>query len=391
MTTARLVLYLPSGQKVIPLEGARFRIGRSPDNEIVLDDPSVSRHHAVLDLSGPQPVLRDETSTCGTWVSGERISRLTLQGNERIRFGDNLEAVYFGPEMEGDTSTGLQDFPEQPPLFFLEGLSEDCAGKTYTPKEDRLVIGRDPSCDIHLDILAVSRRHAEISREGGTVSFRDLDSTNGVFLNGKQVKSQPLRSGDEIRIDVFRFRFQVQTSEPGINAGFFSGQDQPVSPVDIKEIPVEGKGAHDFLEPDMKDREAEKPPEVPEPPPVPVVEDVRTPDAVFGEGPDEQEDEPSGPGGGWIPEGEPETPMEPRIKILMAFIGLNLILLIVFVVYYFFFRPEPLVEEQRPIFPSGEARILEKPMDLVPEDLKESGEWWAGGSCSPPGRFFALI
>jgi len=48
-----------------------------------------------------------------------------------------------------------------------------------------LVVGRDPGCDIHLDNPLVSRRHAEIYRQGYTVYVEDKKSTNGTFLNGK--------------------------------------------------------------------------------------------------------------------------------------------------------------------------------------------------------------
>ncbi len=64
-----------------------------------------------------------------------------------------------------------------------------------------LVIGRDPSCDFVLQDPRISRRHlaCDVDPAGG-VTFRDLDSTNGVLLNGRRCSSGALRAGDELRL-----------------------------------------------------------------------------------------------------------------------------------------------------------------------------------------------
>ena len=61
--------------------------------------------------------------------------------------------------------------------------------------------GRDPCCAGCLPSGSVSRQHAEIRwGEGSVPMLRDLDSTNGVFLNGRQVKQAPLKLRDVLRI-----------------------------------------------------------------------------------------------------------------------------------------------------------------------------------------------
>ncbi len=58
---------------------------------------------------------------------------------------------------------------------------------THTP----FVIGRGVGCDLVVPDLSISRRHAEIwSGEGGSFTIRDLDSRNGVFLDGERVKGE---------------------------------------------------------------------------------------------------------------------------------------------------------------------------------------------------------
>jgi ABC transport system ATP-binding/permease protein len=58
----------------VPRTTSTLRLGRAPDNDIVLDAPGVSRHHALLDYSrGDQPVLSDVGSTNGTFFNGEIV------------------------------------------------------------------------------------------------------------------------------------------------------------------------------------------------------------------------------------------------------------------------------------------------------------------------------
>jgi pSer/pThr/pTyr-binding forkhead associated (FHA) protein len=58
-------------------------------------------------------------------------------------------------------------------------------GKRHEVRSSPLVIGRSRECDIPLDDPNVSRRHAELRPEEGTYWIVDLDSTNGIEVNGK--------------------------------------------------------------------------------------------------------------------------------------------------------------------------------------------------------------
>ncbi len=71
-----------------PLTGAITRIGRFTDNDIVLDDTDVSRHHAVITDTGTGYVMTDLRSTNGVEVQGHRIrGSVTLAEGDRIRIG----------------------------------------------------------------------------------------------------------------------------------------------------------------------------------------------------------------------------------------------------------------------------------------------------------------
>jgi pSer/pThr/pTyr-binding forkhead associated (FHA) protein len=82
-------------------------------------------------------------------------------------------------------------------------------GKTFVIDRPRAVIGRSSRCDFVVDDPNVSRRHAELQRRGADWYVVDLDSTNGVAVNGKQVRSARLAPGDEIALGTVRLRFNV--------------------------------------------------------------------------------------------------------------------------------------------------------------------------------------
>ena len=71
----------------------------------------------------------------------------------------------------------------------------------------RTTLGRRPYNDIVIDNLAVSGEHAVFQMLGMDVFLEDLNSTNGSYVNGKAVKRQQLRSGDNIEVGKYRIRF----------------------------------------------------------------------------------------------------------------------------------------------------------------------------------------
>jgi pSer/pThr/pTyr-binding forkhead associated (FHA) protein len=70
-----------------PLSGSRVTVGRGLDNDIVLEDASVSRHHAELVREGTQLAVRDLGSTNGTWVNASRISAASIHPGDELAFG----------------------------------------------------------------------------------------------------------------------------------------------------------------------------------------------------------------------------------------------------------------------------------------------------------------
>jgi hypothetical protein len=81
------------------------------------------------------------------------------------------------------------------------------AGEHFLVEKDMVTIGRSPDCDVFLDDVTVSRRHAVVSRSGAEFSIEDLGSLNGTFVNRRRVDRGRLENGDELQIGKYRMVF----------------------------------------------------------------------------------------------------------------------------------------------------------------------------------------
>jgi len=73
---------------VIPVGEGALRLGRGIGADVVLEDRSVSRRHAVITCRGDEVVLLDDRSLNGVFVNGERVTQATLRDGDAIALGD---------------------------------------------------------------------------------------------------------------------------------------------------------------------------------------------------------------------------------------------------------------------------------------------------------------
>jgi len=81
------------------------------------------------------------------------------------------------------------------------------AGEAFNLGTERNTIGRSPDAEVFLDDVTVSRRHAELVRDGETFSIRDLGSLNGTYVNRRRIESAVLENDDEVQIGKYRLTF----------------------------------------------------------------------------------------------------------------------------------------------------------------------------------------
>lgn len=193
-----LVIQQRSGlMQQIPLGERPLKIGRNPDNDIVIADPVVSGRHAeVLSHGGGRFSITDLESRNGLTVRGQRIKSKPLRPGDTLYIADQVRiefrsALCFAsqpPAIEGKTST--------------EPIGIDLGGKKTVR------IGRAPDNDLRIDDGRVSRYHAVIERVGMRYRIRDLHSDNGTFVNGKRVEKELfIAEGDTIHVANIKMRF----------------------------------------------------------------------------------------------------------------------------------------------------------------------------------------
>lgn len=85
---AKLILTLGDGSEAThELDGDVITVGRASDNTIVIDDGSVSTHHAQLNVTGDKFHLKDLNSTNGTRHNGEQVMEADVEVGDELRFG----------------------------------------------------------------------------------------------------------------------------------------------------------------------------------------------------------------------------------------------------------------------------------------------------------------
>jgi pSer/pThr/pTyr-binding forkhead associated (FHA) protein len=83
----RMLVRTQGDTGIVQLLTRRTSVGRTPDNDIHINEDFISRHHAVLLLAGANTVLEDLNSTNGSYVNGERINRRTLKEGDLVTLG----------------------------------------------------------------------------------------------------------------------------------------------------------------------------------------------------------------------------------------------------------------------------------------------------------------
>lgn len=84
-----------------------------------------------------------------------------------------------------------------PSLYVIQGRDQ---GKRFELEEPRITIGRIAGNTIQLRDTEISREHAQLEREDDQYRIADLGSSNGTFVNGKQVRESDLVSGDQVQL-----------------------------------------------------------------------------------------------------------------------------------------------------------------------------------------------
>ena len=85
--------------------------------------------------------------------------------------------------------------------------------RKYPFEKDDCTIGRDADCDISIDNVAVSRKHASITLSDGEYVLEDLQSGNGTFMDGQKIVTHVLQNGQSFMIGKYSLAFETVSAD----------------------------------------------------------------------------------------------------------------------------------------------------------------------------------
>jgi pSer/pThr/pTyr-binding forkhead associated (FHA) protein len=268
---------------VVPFVREEITIGRQEGNTIRLTERNVSRRHARLMRQNGHVVVEDLGSSNGTRINGERISgQSTVKDGDLIQIGDydlalqsdaqegistqrlrpshNVDddseddgparepatetetpieepgeegapaqatgdsrrhstAIIKMDQVEGNRSRKVQELEaEEAPRLVV--TNSELKGQEYACIRTEMKIGRTDDNDIVIDHRSLSRTHAKVVREdNGEWRILDMQSANGLTVNGETYAQATLNNGDIIELGHVKMRFVAAGEQPGAFSG----------------------------------------------------------------------------------------------------------------------------------------------------------------------------
>src|SRR5437016_170078 len=239
-TSGGRVVSLTDGREYL-ITGASLVFGREAGCDVVVPGKDVSRRHAEI-VQTPRGYLVVDSSTNGTFVNEEQVQgQRILARTDVIRIGEEQFRFYAeaapltassaphagrpaSPEQLKHTVHGIEAVaaPRASAAAFASFLvrSGGLTGQRLPVKTPVVNLGRADYNDIVLPDPSVSTSHAKLQRREGVWVLVDLDSTNGTFVDGEQVKGEaPLAPGAAVRFGDVQLVFEPTDDALGVAKG----------------------------------------------------------------------------------------------------------------------------------------------------------------------------
>ena len=223
-------------EKSLEMEKSSIIIGRR-NSDFNLQDQRISTVHSKIEIKDEKVFVQDLNSRNGTFVNGKKADEpMEVKNLEEIEVGftkirvnivENLEFFKTKQKKMIDEKTArnadigilIQDELERFSKWDLANPSPEALskpkpskypygfqvkkgpdrGKIFYFDQDRIVVGRG-KVDFILNDPDVSRMHAMVEiKEKTQIIVKDMDSTNGTFVNGKKISSSDINVGDTVQ------------------------------------------------------------------------------------------------------------------------------------------------------------------------------------------------
>lgn len=219
--------------RAVPLDREQVTIGRKPDNDVVIDNPAVSGHHAKLSRVQSVFFLEDLGSTNGTFVNEKKIDKRQLKDGDRVTIGKHV-LIYedeakglapLAPTVDSDKTMILdtqkqrellkaeQTMPPKPKerIGLLQVLSGGTDKKEYQLTGRVILIGSQDGATVQLTGWFAPKVAAMISRRPDGYNISLSEDSKKVLVNGTPVQGRAdLKDGDLLEVAGVKMSFLLK-------------------------------------------------------------------------------------------------------------------------------------------------------------------------------------
>jgi pSer/pThr/pTyr-binding forkhead associated (FHA) protein len=213
-------------EKVV-IDKRRVSIGRTAENDIVLENRGVSRKHAMIEFNESGAVIIDNESLNGTFLNDRRVTEEVIRDSDQITIGKYhlLFHNQFEESHEEDSDydgTMILNTKKQKQRIKRDSQDKEIvrrAGssvlvgeansdfKEYALEREVTTIGKAKFVHIKVKGFLVSGIQAKIVREGAVFSIINIGRKGKTLVNGEPVQNSLLRNGDLVSVGKSTFRF----------------------------------------------------------------------------------------------------------------------------------------------------------------------------------------
>ncbi len=207
-------------------EKKRITVGRTPDNDIVLDNRGVSRRHAQLEFGDDQAVLIDNESLNGTFVNSRRITEEVLKDNDSITIGKYTLVYHANPEKSGSPfeadGTMVLRTKKQRDMIAKDQRDRELTAQTgasvllgetgvdfdqFAINRNVITIGKSSLANVKARGFFLSGIQAKIVLEDDGFWIVNLGKKGKTKINGEEINRHILRNDDIIQVGKSVYRF----------------------------------------------------------------------------------------------------------------------------------------------------------------------------------------
>ncbi len=213
-------------EKVVT-EKPRITIGRTSDNDIVLDNRGVSRKHAMIEFAEDSALVIDNDSLNGTFLNDRKITEESLKDRDRISIGkyelifnSSVERENKFSELDGTmilqtkahkerlkTDKTQREMTSELGCSVFVGVSNAGDKTKYPLDKDVLTFGKSKFCNIPVKGFFAPQIAAKVIREGVSFTLVNLGKNGYTKVNGEPVSRYDLKNNDLVQVGKSFFKF----------------------------------------------------------------------------------------------------------------------------------------------------------------------------------------